>query len=112
MSTAADDGPSCTVPHARPNGTFMRRVDVLAGPEPYSIAVGDLNGDGQADLAVANRSGNAVSVLLGVGNGNFGTRVQYGAAFRTPGIISLLPASSTYNPRMSAPVRMEFFRFP
>ena len=36
---------------------------------PYSIAVGDFNGDGKLDLAVANSGNSTVSVLLGNGNG-------------------------------------------
>ena len=35
------------------------------------MAVGDFNGDGKADLAVANYSDNSVSVLLGNGDGTF-----------------------------------------
>src|SRR5260370_4310959 len=36
--------------------------------EPVSVAVGDFNGDGKPDLAVA---GGVVSVLLGNGDGSF-----------------------------------------
>ena len=43
------------------------------------MAVGDFNGDGKADLAVANYSSNNVSVLLGNGNGTFQATVNYGA---------------------------------
>src|SRR5262245_6924640 len=43
------------------------------GRNPISVAVGDLNGDGSADLAVANFSSSTVSVLLGNGDGTFGT---------------------------------------
>jgi hypothetical protein len=42
-----------------------------AGKNPDAIAVGDFNGDGKADLAVANYSDNTVSVLLGDGHGGF-----------------------------------------
>jgi hypothetical protein len=41
------------------------------GPEPVSVAVGDFNGDGILDLAVANEGNNSVSVLLGYGDGSF-----------------------------------------
>jgi hypothetical protein len=41
------------------------------GTAPTSVAVGDLNGDGQHDLATANSGSNDVSVLLGNGSGGF-----------------------------------------
>src|SRR5207253_514768 len=41
------------------------------GRDPQSVAVGDFNGDGVPDLAVANRDANTVSVLLGNGDGTF-----------------------------------------
>jgi hypothetical protein len=41
------------------------------------VAVGDFNGDGKADLAVANYSDHSVSVLLGNGDGTFQTHVDY-----------------------------------
>jgi hypothetical protein len=34
------------------------------GSFPYSVAVGDFNGDGKPDLAVANSDSNNVSVLI------------------------------------------------
>jgi hypothetical protein len=42
-----------------------------AGYEPYSVAVGDFNGDGRLDLAVSNSYDGRVSILLGDGAGNF-----------------------------------------
>ena len=38
---------------------------------PEFMAIGDLDGDGTPDLAVANRDSNTVSVLLGNGDGTF-----------------------------------------
>ena len=42
-----------------------------AGEGPFAIAVGDFNGDGNLDLAVANRYSDDITILLGDGNGDF-----------------------------------------
>ena len=41
------------------------------------MAIGDLNGDGKPDLAVANYGSNTVSVLLGNGDGGFGAKTDF-----------------------------------
>ncbi|TAK07289.1 VCBS repeat-containing protein, partial [bacterium] len=41
------------------------------GTGPASVAVGDFNGDGFQDLAVANSGSNTVYILLGNGTGSF-----------------------------------------
>ena len=46
-------------------------MDLAVGASPYSVAMGDFNGDGHLDLAVANGGSNDVSVLLGNGDGTF-----------------------------------------
>ena len=42
-----------------------------------SVAIGDVNGDGKADLAVANYYSHNVSIILGNGNGTFALAVNY-----------------------------------
>ena len=70
------------------DGTFepiwTTGVSYIAGSYPYSIAVGDFNGDGWPDLAVANIDSNDVSILLndGVWTGGGGRR----AAGRRTGV--------------------------
>jgi uncharacterized protein (TIGR03437 family) len=44
---------------------------VSAGSAPWSMAVGDFNGDGKPDLAVANTESANVTILLGNGAGGF-----------------------------------------
>jgi len=44
--------------------TFAPQVTFAVGVNPESVAVGDFNGDGKPDLAVANFGDNTVSVLL------------------------------------------------
>jgi hypothetical protein len=41
---------------------FTPKVDFTTGTNPLSVAVGDLDGDGKADMAVANLQSNTVSV--------------------------------------------------
>jgi sugar lactone lactonase YvrE len=59
------------------DGTFGNQVAYATGNEPNSAAVGDFNGDGILDLAVANIGSNTVSVLLGNGDGTFQAQVTY-----------------------------------
>ena len=44
---------------------------VAVGTAPFGVVVGDFNGDGHADLAMANTDDNTVTILLGNGNGSF-----------------------------------------
>jgi hypothetical protein len=46
------------------SASFAAKQDFATGTGPRSITVGDLNGDGKLDLAVANVNSNTVSVLL------------------------------------------------
>src|SRR5881397_804960 len=47
------------------------------GDAPVALAVGDVNGDGRADLVSANGRANTVSVLLGLGDGTFAPRLDF-----------------------------------
>src|ERR1039457_168529 len=42
-----------------------------AGSQPYSVVVGDFNGDGKPDLAIANNLSQNLPILLGNGAGGF-----------------------------------------
>jgi hypothetical protein len=50
---------------------FNPAVNYAAGVRPRSVAVGDFDGDGNLDLAVANADSTDVSILPGNGDGTF-----------------------------------------
>ncbi|MEG3864096.1 DUF4347 domain-containing protein, partial [Microcoleus sp. herbarium12] len=58
------------------------KVDFATGSFPYSLTIGDINGDGKPDLAVANFSSNTASILLnttptGAATPTFATKVDF-----------------------------------
>lgn len=58
--------------------SFSPATNYLVGSlHPSSVAIGDLNGDGKPDLAMANIFGDNVSILLGTGTGSFGTATTF-----------------------------------
>jgi FG-GAP-like repeat/PASTA domain len=65
------------------DGRFRAPVDYGAGlvDYPSSVAIGDLDGDGKADLVIANGGSSTVSVLMNRGDGSFETARDYAAGF-------------------------------
>jgi len=63
-------------------GKFLAPASYSVGDDPFTIAVGDLNGDGKPDIVTANASlgttnPNGLSVLLQNGNGQFQPATNY-----------------------------------
>ncbi len=89
------------------DGTFGTQVTYGTGNEPNSVAVGDFNGDGFLDLAIANIGSNTVSVLLGKGDGTFQAQITYPTGnqpfsvtagdFRGTGVLDLAVANNVDN---------------
>lgn len=59
------------------DGTFKEPVVLDTGFMPEAVVIGDLNGDGDSDLVVANSGSGNVSVLLNNGDGTFTDDERY-----------------------------------
>ena len=78
LAVAFSQSPSISVLIGNGDGTFGTAVSYPVGTFASSILSADFNGDGKPDLAVtgtpsASYPGNVVSLLLGKGDGTFGT---------------------------------------
>jgi hypothetical protein len=51
--------------------SFANGSPITVGNFPQAVKIGDFNGDGLQDLAVANAKDNTISILLGNGDGTF-----------------------------------------
>ena len=60
---------------------FSAPVHYGVGAGPVSEAVGDFNGDGKPDLAIANNWDSTLTVLLGHGDGGFAVQATYDVGF-------------------------------
>ena len=61
------------------NGMFDAAVHLATGRAPRAIAAADLDGDRDADLAVANSGDDTISVLMNRGDGTFDPALQLAA---------------------------------
>ena len=82
-------------------GFFFRRTAFGTGADPTSIAIGDVNGDGYANLAVGNNDGGTVSVLEGDGLGWFAAKTDFAAG---PGASSVALADLNGDARLDLAV--------
>lgn len=57
-------------------GSFGAPVFYAVGSSPRAVAAGNLNGDAEADLVVANSYPTSISVLVGNGNGTFQSAIN------------------------------------
>ena len=74
------------------NGTFRTVTSLLTGYDslPYAIAVGDLNNDGQLDIAVANYGTDNIGLFFGYGDGTFSSQMIHStSAYSRPSSIAV-----------------------
>ena len=64
------------------DGTFQASQAFTTGAFPYSVGIGDFNGDGKQDLAVADATDDTASVLLSNGNGTFQAQLVFNTGNR------------------------------
>ncbi len=77
----AGTGDDITILSNDGNAAFGSPLVYPVSDSPYRLESGDLDGDGNLDLAVAHDEGATVSVLLGAGDGSFGPPTDYSGIF-------------------------------
>ena len=78
LAVANNGDGTVTILLGKGDGTFAQaaKSPIAVGDYPWSLAVSDFNGDGNADLAVVNYGDNSVAILLGKGDGTFSASSQ------------------------------------
>jgi hypothetical protein len=85
IATANRNNKNISVLLGKADGTFGNATNYPVSAGPFEIAAGDLNGDGNADLAVTDDFG-AVNVFLGNGDGTFGAPSQVTLQYAPEGV--------------------------
>ena len=66
--------------------SLRRATPSRPGLTPAAAAIGDFNGDGFPDLALASSTSSNVTILLGTGSGTFQSPATYAVANALSGI--------------------------
>jgi len=71
VSRTASSSKALTILFGDGRGDFRRSDIPLRTPEPWCIAVGDINGDSKPDIVATHREASPLTVLLALGAGKF-----------------------------------------
>ena len=96
-STAFNDGDTISVLLNDGNAGFATSVTYTLSRGIESAAIGDLDNDGDIDLAVVNRRNDSISLLFNDGNGNFDTSTTLNSVSPDPIKVTLADFNSDGN---------------
>jgi large repetitive protein len=84
---SVNQAPNISIP-APTTISFATSVDYATGDSPTSVTCADVDGDGAADIIVANLNSDTLSVLKNNGNGTFAEKVDYATGDYPRSVIS------------------------